>query len=70
MLERIRALGRGDCILGNQERGQILAVLPVIDEESDDIENSINISQFRIRLKGGLRVTLDGWNIASFNRMY
>lgn len=67
MLERIKALVGAECILGNEMRGQIIAVSPVVAEYSDDIENSINFSRFRIRLDWGPTVILNGWNIASLN---
>jgi hypothetical protein len=70
MTERIKALAGANCILGNEMRGQIVAVSPEFAEYSDDIEDSIDFSKFLIRLDWGPLVTLTGWNIASIDRLY
>lgn len=67
--ERIRALVGADCILGNEMRGQVVAVSPVIATYTNDVENSIDISRFRIRLDWGPTVTLHGFHIASIKRV-
>jgi hypothetical protein len=70
MTERIKALAGANCILGNEMRGEILDVSPVLADYSDDVEDSINFSKFRIKLDWGPIVTMRGWTIAAIQRLY
>ena len=70
MAERIKALAGANCILGNEMRGEILRVSPVLVDYSGDIEESINFSKFCIKLDWGPIVTMRGWTIAAIHGLY
>jgi hypothetical protein len=65
---RIRGTLGADCVLGNEMKGKILDVAPVIVE--DNIETSIDLSTFTIKLDLGQTIKMPGWTIAAIKKAY
>ncbi len=65
---RIRGTVGADCVLGNEMKGEILDVAPVIGE--DNIETSIDLSTFTIKLDSGHTIKMPGWTIAAIKKAY
>ncbi len=66
--ERLKALAGADVVLGNEMKGRIISVSPEVRNE--DIEASINLSTFTIKLNWGPTVVMSGWTIASIRKLY
>lgn len=68
MNNEFKTLVGADCVLGNEMKGQIIGVS--LRTRFEDVDASINVSRFSIRLESGHVVKVPGSVIASMSKVY
>lgn len=66
--QRIQNLVGADCVLGNEMKGHIVGVS--LGTRFEDVDASINVRRFSIRLESGHVVRVPGSVIASISKVY